>query len=324
MAPGSLAQMVAGLQGIFPPEAARNLLVGLDEPDDAAVYRLDGTALIFTADYFPPVVDEPRAYGAIAAANALSDVYAMGGQPILALNLAAFPDDMPPEVAGAIMRGGAEKVREAGAVIGGGHTTREDEPKYGLAVIGTVAPEQLVRKGGAKPGDVLVLTKPLGVGVVTTALKQGIADARDVEAAVASMATLNAAASAAARQAGVRCGTDITGFGLIGHALEMAEASGVRFRVRAADLAWLPGALRYAQAGAFPGGAARNEEFFAPRTRFADGVEPLVRRLLFSPETSGGLLLAVPARAADGLLAAAGPGARVIGEVQAGAGVEVC
>jgi selenide,water dikinase len=311
--------MLEGLRGAFPADASGRLLVGLDQPDDAAVYRLDGTAVIFTADYFPPVVDDAHDYGAIAAANALNDVYAMGGTPVLALNLAAFPDDMPVEVAAEILRGGAETVREAGAVIGGGHTTRDDEPKYGLAVLGTVDPDRIVRKGGARPGDVLVLTKPLGTGVVTTAGKQGTARAEDLAAAVASMRRLNREAAAAASRAGVRCGTDVTGFGLLGHAWEVAQASGARLRLELDRLPFLPGAVRYGQARAFPGGARANEAYYAPHVTFVGPVDPVLRLLLFAPETSGGLLLAVPP---DGLGALAGLGTPV-GEVVPGEGVEV-
>jgi selenide,water dikinase len=304
----------------------RDLLVGLDPPDDAAVYRLNGTALIFTADYFPPVVDDPHAYGAIAACNALSDVFAMGGKPLLALNLAAFPDDMPPEVAAAILRGGAEKAREAGCVVAGGHTTTSEEPTYGMAVVGTASPAALIRKGGARPGDHLVLTKPLGVGVITTAGKRGKALPEAMAAAVASMQALNAAAAEAAVAAGVRCGTDVTGFGLGGHALELATASGVCLRIRAASVPLLPGALHHAAQGAFPGGAARNLEHFGPHTEVGAAVDPLVARLLFSPETSGGLLLAVPADRVAGLVehcAERGVAAAVIGDVVEGRGLRI-
>ncbi len=318
--------MVGGLKGVFPPELTRNLLVGLDDPDDAAVYALGGTTLVFTADYFPPVVDDPETYGAIAANNALSDVFAMGGQPVLALNLASFPDDMPPEVAQAILRGGARQALAAGAVVAGGHTTASDEPNFGMAVIGTVDPAHLVRKAGARPGDRLVLTKPLGVGVITTAGKAGTALPEAMAAAVGAMLASNRAAAAAAREAGVVCGTDVTGFGLIGHALELAEASGVCLRIEAGAVPLLAGALHHAAAGDFPGGAARNETFFAARTQTGPGVDPLRRRLLFSPETAGGLLLAVPSAAASGLLAAcrdAGCDAVLIGEATTGVGLQL-
>jgi selenide,water dikinase len=318
--------MVSALRGIYPAEMTEPLLVGLDEPDDAAVYRYGDTALIFTADYFPPVVDDAYTYGAAAASNALSDIFAMGGRPLLALNLAGFPEDMPLEVATAILRGGAEKAREAGCLVAGGHTTTSEEPTYGLAVVGTAAPDALIRKGGARPGDRLVLTKPLGVGVITTAAKRGTVQPAALEAAVASMVSLNAVAAEAARTAGVRGGTDVTGFGLIGHALEVAQASGVALRVRASAVPLLPGALHHAGEGAFPGGAVRNQEHFAPQVEVGAAVDPLVARLLFSPETAGGLLLAVPAHEAANLVArcrAAGVPATVIGDVQDGKGLLV-
>jgi len=301
-----------GLSGIFPPELTRPLLVGVDAPDDAAVYELGGLRLIMTADYFPPVVDDAYEYGAIAAANALSDVFAMGGRPLLALNLATFPEDMPPSLQAAILRGGAEKVREAGAVVGGGHTTRGDEPNFGLAVLGVVEGE-LIRKGGARPGDALYLTKALGTGVITTAGKAGKARDADLRAAVASMMTLNRDASLAARQAGVRSGTDVTGFSLLGHGLEMAEASRVCLRISASAVPFLPGARDY---GTYPGGTKNNERYFNDRVRFAPQVDETTRHLLFSPETAGGLLLAVPA--GQGL-----PLGVRIGEVAPGEGIEV-
>jgi len=318
--------MVAGLRAVFAGQDTSRLLVGLEDPDDAAVYDLaadgaDGQALIFTADYFPPVVDGAYDYGAIAASNALSDVYAMGGRPLLALNLAGFPDDMPEAVAGEILRGGAETVRAAEALLGGGHTTRSDEPIYGLAVVGMVPREAVIRKGGARPGEVLALTKPLGVGVVTTAGKRGQARSEDLRAAIGSMRQLNAVPAAAARRAGVRCGTDVTGFGLLGHLWEMASASEVGFRVRAADVPLLPGALEYAAQGAFPGGAYTNEAFFAEHVAAAPGVEPLLRRLLFAPETAGGLLLAVPATTVAQFVAdcrAAGQEVALIGDAVVG------
>ena len=313
--------MLEGFSALFPAEARRPLLVGLEAPDDAAVYRLDAErALVLTADYFPPVVDDARAYGTIAAANALNDVYAMGGQPLLALNLACFPDDMPAEVARAILHGAAAKVLEAGAVVGGGHTTRGDEPTFGLAVLGTVHPDAVVRKGGARPGDRLFLTKPLGTGVVTTAGKQGAASPAEMAAAIESMSRLNGAAMAAARAADLHAGTDVTGFGLVGHALEMAVASGCRLALRVSEVPLLPGALAHARTGRFPGGAATNEAFFGARTRAPHDFAAPLRGLMFSPETAGGLLVAIPpARAAA--FADACPGAAAIGEVEAGEGV---
>ena len=305
----------------------QGLLVGLEEPDDAAVWRLDDhKALIFTADYFPPVVDEPRAYGAIAAANALNDVFAMGGRPALALNLATFPDDMPAEVASEILAGGAEKAREAGAVVAGGHTTAGSEPTFGMAVIGFASPAALTRKGGARPGDRLLLSKPLGSGVVTTAAKNGRAASGIIAAAVRSMAGLNAAAAAAAAAVGARCATDVTGFGLVGHGAEVAQASGVALRIFAGRVPLLPGAEACGRAGGFPGGAARNEAYFGDRTVAAPELDPVLRRLMFSPETAGGLLIAVPAgRVGQILEAASGAGQPLweIGEVLSGAGVEL-
>lgn len=319
--------MLEGFSALFPPELTRELLVGLDAPDDAAVYRLDEhRALIFTADYFPPVVDDPRAYGEIAAANALNDIFAMGGRPALALNLACFPDDMPVAVAREILWGGAEKAREAGAVVAGGHTTRGEEPTYGLAVIGFVDPTQLTRKGGARAGDRLLLSKPLGSGVVTTAGKSGVASPAIMQAACASMSRLNAVAAAAAAAATARTGTDVTGFGLVGHALEMAEPSGVAVRLYPGRVPLLPGAAECGRAGHFPGGAAKNEAHFGTRVRAAADLDPVLRRLMFSPETAGGLLVAVTAERVPDFLAAARAGGQSvweIGEVVPGAGVEL-
>lgn len=319
--------MLEGFSSWFPPEMREPLLVGLEEPDDAAVYRLDAeTALIFTADYFPPVVDDPRAYGTIAATNALNDVYAMGGRPMLALNLAIFPDDMPQEVARAILRGAAEKAREAGAVIAGGHTTQGEEPTFGLAVIGRVSPGAVMRKGGARPGDRVFLTKPLGSGVVTTAGKRGLASASDIEAAVASMSRLNVAGAEVARAVGAHAATDVTGFGLAGHALEMANEGRVRFHIHPWHAPLLPGVVDYARAGCFPGGANHNEAYFGSQVVLNGDLDELRRRLLFSPETAGGLLLAIPTETAETFRASCrsvGQPAWEIGEVVAGQGLEI-
>lgn len=327
MPPGSLAQMLSGFRDMFPEELTRSLLVGLEEPDDAAVYQLDpDRALIFTADFFPPVVDEASAYGAIAAANALNDVYAMGGRPILALNLATFPEDMPSAVARDILQGAAFKVREAGAVVAGGHTTRGEEPVFGLAVIGLVHPEALVRKSGARPGDRLLLSKPLGTGVLTTAGKAGAAAGSDLAEAIVTMASLNDRAARAAAQVGVRAGTDVTGFGLAGHAVEIAEASGVALCLQMGRLPWLSGAFDCASAGWFPGGEGSNASYFGSRVNVRGEIGDVSRRLLFSPETAGGLLLAVPpAHAASLIRACRSVGQTVweIGEVAVGAGVTV-
>lgn len=297
--------------------------MGLNAPDDSAVYKLNDTqALIVTTDFFPPVVDDPYAFGAIAAANALSDVYAMGGSPLLAINLVAYPDGLiDMSILTEIMRGGAETVREAGAVIAGGHTVTDKEPKYGLAVVGMVHPEQIVTKGGAQPGDQLILTKPLGAGVVTTALKRDLATEDEIAAATASMSRLNRAASLAAQQVGVNAMTDVTGYGLIGHGQEMAALSGVDLHINMAALRWLPGALKHAEADVFPGGMMNNRRHFEPHVDFADGISEPLQDLLFDPETSGGLLMAVPPERVPALLAAINhEDAVVIGEVQPGSG----
>lgn len=264
--------------------------------DDAAVYQLNDTqAIITTTDFFPPVVDDPYDFGAIAAANAMSDIYAMGGEVLFAINLVAFPDSLGMDILSEILRGGAEKVAEAGAVIAGGHSVNDKEPKYGLAVTGLIDPDKVKTKGGAQPGDVLLLTKPLGVGVVTTALKNGITDEADVATAVSSMKTLNKTAAEAAQLAQAHSLTDITGFGLLGHAHEMAHLGLVDFHVQLDKLPWLPGALRYGEAGAFPGGMGRNLDYFGRWVKFAPGVSQLMQDMLMTPETSGGLLVALPA-----------------------------
>jgi selenide,water dikinase len=316
------------LQDRFQPGAFPDLLVGLGQPDDAAVYRLGaGQAVVQTVDFFPPVVDDPYDFGAIAAANAMSDVYAMGGQVLFALNLCAFPEDLPPEAISDILRGGADKVFEAGGAIAGGHSVRDREPKYGLSVTGLVHPDRLLTKGGARPGDALLLTKPLGSGVITTALKRGQADPAHVAAATAVMARLNREASRVALAFGARAATDITGFGLAGHALEMAEQSGARFRLAWDALPFMAGAFSYAEQWIFAGGAETNEKAYAGRARIErPGMTDWQRMLLFDPQTSGGLLMAVPGESAGAALAAlrdAGEAAAVIGEVVSGDGLVV-
>lgn len=292
--------------------------MGLDVADDAAVYQLnERQAIISTTDFFPPVVDDPYDFGAIAAANALSDVYAMGGEVLFAINLVAFPDNLDRAILSEILRGGAEKVQEAGAVVVGGHSVSDKEPKYGLAVTGIIAPELVKRKGGARVGDQLVLTKPLGVGVITTALKREEADPADVAIAVESMKKLNRAAAQGARTHDAHAVTDITGFGLLGHSWEMAKAGGVRFEFEAAGLPFLPGALAYGRAGAFPGGMLRNQEFFAEHVAFGEGVSDLMQYMLWTPETSGGLLIAIGSDQTDEFLSEI-EGSQVIGRVVAG------
>ncbi len=312
--------MLQPLKEIFDPQDYPDLLVGLSAADDAAVYRLnDEQAIVTTTDFFPPVVDDPYDFGAIAAANALSDIYAMGGRPLYAINLVAYPDDLDLEFLREILRGGAEMVAEAGAVIAGGHSVTDKEPKYGLAVTGIVDPAHISIKGGSRPGDVLLLTKPLGTGLVTTALKQQLASSEHVSLAVASMKELNRQAAAAASGCGVLSMTDVTGFGLLGHAHEMAHAAGVNFRLRVSALPWLAGALDYGSAGIFPGGMDNNRDYFQSWLAFGDGVSQAVQNMLWTPETSGGLLAAVsPERVADFISMC--PKAIVIGEVTAGDG----
>jgi selenide,water dikinase len=312
---------------MFLPEEYPDLLVGLKVSDDAAVYRInDQVAVIQTLDFFPPVVDDPYDYGAIAAANAMSDVYAMGGQVVLALNIAAFPANWPSEIAGEILRGGAEMVAEAGGVLAGGHTVTDDEPKYGLSVMGLVHPNRVLTKAAAQPGDVLILTKPLGVGIITTALKQQSADPAHVAAAVASMKMLNRQASQLIQQVGVHAATDVTGFALLGHGYEVAEKSGVELRFYVDKLPFLSGATDYAAQGLFPGGTCRNEEAYRHGVTFAPRISEEIRQLLYTPETSGGLLVSVAPEkvgALTALFAQEGHPCWVVGEVAAGSGIRV-
>jgi selenide,water dikinase len=301
--------------------------VGLREPDDAAVWRLDDErAIVVTTDFFTPVVDDPYDYGAIAAANSLSDVYAMGGQPFLALNVAALPDNLPFEVSSEIIRGGAEKAREAGVVIAGGHTVKDKEPKYGLVVIGFVDPRKMLGKGGLKVGDALVLTKPLGFGVTTTALKQQRAEEQDLLEAVNWMKRLNRTASQLSNEFGLRGGTDITGYSLLGHGMEMADASGVSLKFDFASIPFVSGARKYAEQGIFPGGAFDNEGHFGSNVEFPTGMDEPNQMLLFDPQTSGGLLLGVPRENLDSFLARArelDQAAWIVGNVEAGTGIRV-
>jgi len=303
------------------------LLIGLGKPDDAAVWKLDSTrGLVVTTDFFTPVVDDPYDFGSIAAANSLSDIYAMGGQPFLALNVAALLPDLPPEINAEILRGGAEKCLEAGVVIAGGHTVQDKEPKYGLVVIGFVHPEKMLTKGGVHPGDVLVLTKPLGFGVTTTALKQEKAAPEDVAEVVGWMKKLNREAGVLAGEFGLRSGTDVTGFSLLGHGSEMAAASSVGFRLEMEKIPFVSGAQKYAEMGTFPGGALDNCLYFGPRVRFAANIPEEKRMLLFDPQTSGGLLLAVPKARINVFLKRAKKTdlpTWVIGEAVEGAGIDV-
>lgn len=301
--------------------------MGLREPDDAAVWRLEeDRAIVVTTDFFTPVVDDAYDYGAIAAANSLSDIYAMGGQPFLALNIAALPGSLPAEISSEIIRGGAEKAREAGVVIAGGHTVKDDEPKYGLVAIGFVDPRKMLSKGGLQAGDALVLTKPLGFGVTTTALKQGRAEEQDVAEAVGWMKRLNRSAGRLAAEFHLRGGTDITGYSLLGHGMEMAQASGVALKLEFAKIPLISGVQKYAAKGIFPGGAFDNRSHFGGLVQFPESLGEAEQMLLFDPQTSGGLLLGVPPGALENFLARSGEigqPAWVVGSVEAGAGIRV-
>lgn len=309
---------------MFPAQMYPALIVGLESPDDAAVYRLNADqAVISTVDFFPPVVDDPYQFGAIAAANALSDIYAMGGEPLFAVNLVAYPDGYGYEILTEILRGGAEKVREAGAVIAGGHTVTDREPKYGLAVTGLIHPARIRTKGGARVGDQLILTKPLGIGTITTALKRGVADPAHVEAAVASMLRLNRTASQLASAYHVHAMTDITGYGLIGHAHELAHHSHVRLALDYAALRWVDGAQVYGQQEIFAGGLGRNREYYEAWVTVEADLASYQADLLYDPQTSGGLLIALPSADAPRLLdqlLASGEAAALIGSVLPGDG----
>jgi selenide,water dikinase len=320
----ALAEALAGL-GLNRYEDAAGvdstgLIAGLDPPDDAAVHLVaPDLAVIGTVDFFPPIVDDPRTFGEIAATNALSDVFAMGGRVLFALSVAAIPEDMPTAAFRAILDGAASKVREAGGTLAGGHTIRDPEPKYGLAVIGVASPDRLLRKGGAAPGDVLLLTKPLGTGLLVSGRRQGTTSDADLAAAVDSMRRLNRQAAEVLVEHGVRGATDVTGFGLLGHGLEMARASGTRFVLNARSLPALDGALELARAGVETGGAAHNRRFVAPALTVGEGVPEDVLTLAHDPQTSGGLLAAVPAGRAGAVseaLRAAGVEAWIVGRVE--------
>jgi selenide,water dikinase len=291
MGPEALAQVLRPLTfHAAPPE----LLVGLRAADDAAVYRVnEQQAVISTADFFPPVVDDPYAFGAIAAANAVSDVYAMGGEVLMAINLVAWPDNLEYAILSEIMRGGADIVAQAGGIIAGGHSVTDKEPKYGLAVTGMVHPEHILRKGGARPGDMLILGKPLGTGLITTAHKREQVEEGDLEVAIASMMQLNRGASKALRQTGVHAVTDITGFGLLGHAWEMASQSLAGMHLDYDALPLLPNARHYAEAGHITGGAQRNEAYLTPHVHIHERLDENDRAILWDPQTSGGLLAAI-------------------------------
>ena len=319
----ALAEALAGLgiDGLDPTaNGSTGLLAGLDPPDDAAVHLVaPDLAVIGTLDFFPPIVDDPRTFGEIAAANALSDVFAMGGRVLFALSVAAIPEDMPTQAFRAILDGAASKVREAGGILAGGHTIRDAEPKYGLAVVGVASPDRLLRKGGAQPGDVLLLTKPLGTGLLVSGRRQGKTTDADLEVAVESMRSLNRRASEVLVEHGIRGATDVTGFGLLGHGVEMARASDTTFAFDAASLPYLDGALDVARAGVETGGAAHNRRFVAPALTVDDRVPEELVTLAHDPQTSGGLLAAIPGDLVDAVEAGlrdAGVRAHRVGRVE--------
>ncbi|MEX2011381.1 MAG: selenide, water dikinase SelD, partial [Chloroflexota bacterium] len=286
--------LVDALAGLGAEAAPAELIAGLTPPDDAAAYLVSpDLAIIGTLDFFPPLVDDPRLYGEIAAANAVSDVFAMGGRVLFALSIAAFPEDLPRDALAAVLEGASAKVREAGGTLAGGHTIRDAEPKYGLAVIGAAHPDRLLRKGGARAGDTLLLTKRLGTGLLVSGHRQGRTSQADLDAATNQMRTLNRAASEVLVAHGVRGATDVTGFGLLGHGLEMARASGTRFVFDASALPALGGALELAAAGVETGGAAHNRRFVAGSLDVAPGVPPELVTLAHDPQTSGGLLATI-------------------------------
>ena len=297
---GELCKLLEGLKVLQDP----NLLVGYDRSDDASVYKLtDDLALVQTVDFFPPIADDPYTFGAIAAANALSDVYAMGGEPRLALNVMAVPEDMPKEAVHAILRGGYEKAYEAGAIITGGHSIYDKEPKYGMAVTGFVRPDRLLTNSGAKPGDVLLYTKPIGIGVLTAGIKGELADRDTARMAEELMMTLNKYARDIMVQYRVHACTDVTGFGVLGHLLEMAQGSEARIHIDVSRLKLIPQSLELARLGVLPAGLYRNRRF-AQEWVDEGGVELAVQDLLYDPQTSGGLMMAVDPEDAPALLAA--------------------
>lgn len=319
--------MLRPLQNLFDPQKHPQLLAGLSAPDDAAVWLLDTErALILTTDFFTPVVDTPYDYGAIAAANSLSDVYAMGGTPFLALNVAALPPDLPEDISAEIILGGAHTIRQAGAVLAGGHTVQDKEPKFGYVVAGFCHPQHVLTKGGAQPGDVLLLSKPLGTGCITTALKRSLVHPTDLSEAIGWMKRLNDKAALLARTFGATAATDITGFGLLGHASEMAQASKVALHLQFDQIPLLRGAHRYAEDWIFPGGSSDNRMNFGEWVTFAPQIDEAHQMLLFDAQTSGGLLFSLPPENLPALrqrAAALGQPVWQIGRVTPGRGISI-
>jgi len=322
----SAARLDELLRG-FVPADSENLIVGLETPDDAAVYRLDEErALIFTLDFFPPIVDDPADYGAIAATNALNDVFAMGGTPLLALSIAAFPEELPMEMLGQIFAAADQQVRSAGGLLAGGHTIRDAEPKYGLAVIGTVHPNGVWPKSGARAGDALFLTKPLGTGLIMTGYKRGHAGQQQLERAVRWMRTLNADAADVLRGLAPNAVTDVTGFGLFGHCHEVADRSGVRIVLESERFPAIDGALDMARKGVRTSGDPRNRDFAARHVSLEADVSDSLVALGYDPQTAGGLLVSLPAdhgATLEAEFAARKLFVRRVGRVEEGGGVVV-
>lgn len=280
-----------------------NLIVGLDKSDDAAVYKMnEDTAIIQTLDFFTPIVDDPYLFGQIAATNSLSDVYAMGGKPIIALNIVCFPKYLDIKILGEILKGGADKVKEAGALLIGGHSVEDDEPKYGLSVTGFVHPEKVLTNSGAKPGDVLILTKPLGSGILSTGIKAGLLDDEVIDRVVKVMNTLNREAAEGMEKVKVNACTDVTGFGLIGHAFEMAKGSETTLIIESEKVPVIEGTFDMASMGIIPAGAYKNMGFVGEEAAFAESVTIDIQNILYDPQTSGGLLISLPEEEADKLL----------------------
>ncbi len=322
LGPASLSAAVNGLFTDVPKDP--NVLVGFGTLDDAGVYKLSDTqALVQTVDFFPPMVDDPYLFGEIAAANALSDVYAMGGVPLTALNITCFPASLDLGILNSILRGGLAKCREAGVALMGGHTVDDPEIKFGLSVTGTIHPNHIWSNDGSKAGDTLILTKHIGVGVITTGIKQRMASAESVDAALETMRKLNRSARDAAASVGPNACTDVTGFSLMGHLTQMMRASGTTAQINAEKVPLLPGALELARRGIGPGGTGRNKAHFGGHVSLPSALDPALGELLFDPQTSGGLLLSVAGDKIEALrsaLAASGVAAFVVGSVAASGG----
>jgi len=325
-----LSEILSELSAVSMPKSD-DLIVGLATPDDGAILRIDNDrALIFSADFFAPVVDDPVSYGRIAASNALSDIYAMGGVPKMALNLVCWPEELPESVLRDVLKGGSEMVSDAGALLVGGHTVKDSEPKYGLAVIGFVDTNMILRTSGAKPGDLIVLTKALGIGVITTAHKRGIVNNNHLDECVKIMACNNSPIVEACKMVypNVHAGTDVTGYGLLGHAQEMAEESECGIIFNSDNIPFMDGSLEYAERGIFSDGAISNEDFYSKFVSFSDDLNSWQRTMLFDPQTSGGLLVSVEAKNAeqlvDVLVEFGAVSSAIVGEVVNGKSGMIC